>query len=371
MSLKYFARYRFDGNDAGEEDYGLRDLAVESGFLTTFDDPEHGSCLSLDGATSLMSTGNFINISENSDRCFTFWAKFDQSTFSTSSPVLCYGDLSSPNAFVMYAKNEMGYPEFYDYQSRVAASSPSIPVDTWSFVAFACRAGVLSIFVDGIRRYSSSVVLSTGTSDPLRIGTDGKGEYYEGLLLDLRIWETSVDDKVIEYMYSVGPNYEENLSSMYVEDSSNRSSITVGNLLCRSSYGIQDEDGDGGILSESFFCVDESGEAREAARVEHVKDSTTGFGSNTIRIRDESSRLQKTIEMSPEITTFTSTDDTSSSSSIIFSSSGVHLSAGSTKGCFYFGAEKDFRIRVGNGSFLVEALSSDSNTYVTKMQVSP
>ncbi|CAM9711380.1 unnamed protein product [Sphacelaria rigidula] len=376
MSLKYFARYRFNGSDVAEEDFGLRDLAVESGSLNTADDTTHGSCLSLDGATSLLSTGSFTNIADYTDRCLSFWAKTNPASAGSAAPVLCYGELASPDAFVLYARNSNGYPEYYDYSTRITDPSPTVgvEVDTWTFFTFSCKAGVISIYVDGNLWYSQSITLTTGTSDPLRLGTDGQGEYFTGYLLDLRIWETSLEGSVPGYMFSVGPNYEEELSTQYAEDTHQRSSIMTGNVLCRTTYGVQTT---GSTLTQSFFCLDENSDIQEAARIEHIQDSS-GVASETIRVRHtepgtNNRLLEKTIEITPETITFLSTPETADSetSSVIFSSQGVHLVAGEEeKGCIFFGAGRDFRIRVRDKSFLVEAFSSVTDDYQIKMAIS-
>ena len=358
MSLKYFARYRFNGSDVAEEDYGLRDLAVESGTIDTIDDPTYGSCLALNGVTSLLSTGSFTNIADDTDRCFSFWAK----TNFNASPVLCYGELASPNAFVLYASNSAGYPEHYDYQSRNFSNALSIPNGTWTFFAFSCKAQELKIYVNGNLNYSTNLTLTTGTSDPLRIGTDAQGEYFDGCLLDLRMWESALEDSVIEYMYSVGPNFEEELPTRYAEES--RSSVITGNLLCRTTYGVQTTGSD---LTESFFCVDENSQPQEAVRIEHSQDNL-GVASQTVRVRHDVN-LEKTIEITPVRTTF-STTDSNSTSSVVFSADGVEVVAAEEKGCIFFGAGRDFRIRVGDGNFLVEAYSSSADDYVKKMEIS-
>ena len=364
MSLKYFARYRFNGSDVAEEEFGLRDLAVESGVLDTADDSVHGSCLALDGATSLLSTGSFTNVADDSDRCFSFWVKVAS---TNPSPVLCYGDLSSPNAFVLYARNGAGFPEFFDYSSRsaptVAELPVGIPTNTWTFLTFSCNSQVIKFFVDGQLSYSKMLTLTTGTTDPLRIGTDGQGEYLEGYLLDVRMWDTFLDESVVTYMFSNGPNFQEELGTNYAEDSA-RSAIIAGNLLCRTTYGVQES---GKNITQSFFCVDENEDIQEAARVEHSQDGS-GIASETVRVR-HNNNMEKTIEINPETATFSSKSD-SVTSSVVFSAQGVHLLAGEEKGSIFFGAGRDFRVRVGDGSFLIEAYSSAKDSYETKLEIS-
>lgn len=366
MSLKYFARYRFNGIDPAAEDYKLRHLAVESGSLRATNDSLYGSCLFLDGTTSLLSSGDFSHISDDTDRSISWWSKSDS---SNPSPILCYGELRSPNAFVVYSRNISGFPEFYNYSSRVGPtllkSFSGIPVSTWTFYAFAYNSGVLYVYVNGVLWYSSSFPLTTGSTDPLRIGTDGEGEYFEGSVLDIRVWDTFIDANTVSYMFSVGPNFEEELGSKYIEEMSRTRTIT-GNLLCRSTYGVTSE-----MLTQSFYALDDSREPCEAARIEHSQDGSR-LSSIDVRVRHTSSTtettLENTISISPEITSFHCNDD-DVTSSVIFSSEGVSFVSGDGKGCIFFGAGRDFRIRVSGGKFVVQALSSITSDYVTKMEV--
>ena len=374
MSLKYFSRYRFNDNtDPGVEDYDLRNFAVESGSITTVTDVTHGTSLSLDGTTSLLSAGSFDNISDDSDRSFSFWAKTSSVGYC---PILSYGELNQPNAFVLYARNTDGYPELYDYTNRYAptilesATGAPIPDDTWTFYTFTAGSGVVNIYIDGVLWYTVNVTLTTGTTDPLRLGTDANSPqtFFLGVVLDLRIWDSKIDSDVVEYMYSVGPNFEESLGTDYAEKTT-RTTTVAGPLLCRSTYGIQPT---GNNLTQSFFALDDNSDPQEAARIEHSQD-VNGMSSVDIRVRHTDTALEqsleKTISIAPETTTFSSLEN-DVTHSIQFSSDGVHLlSTEEEKGCIFFGAGRDFRIKVTNGAFVVQAYSSVTSDYVTKMEV--
>lgn len=370
MSLKYLARYRFNESDVAKEDFGLRDFALETGTLNTTEDSVHGTAIDLDGTTSLLSTGQFTSIVDNSDRSFSCWAK---TSSVNHCPILCYGELTQPNAFVVYARNTEGYPEFYDYETRVAPTeieSPTgepVPDDTWTFYAVTVGSGNIYIYVDGILWYSKEMELTTGSTDQLRLGTDALGDYFEGVMLDLRVWDSTIDSTVVEYMHSVGPNFEEDLGTTYVENTL-RTTTVAGKLLCRSTYGIQPSTSQ---LSQSFFALDENAEPQEAARIEHSQ--TDDISSIDIRVRhtdsDTNTSLERTIEITPETTTFSSIAN-DITTSVVFSPDGVKLlSEDDEKGCVFFGAGRDFRMRVLDGTFVVQAYSSTMNDYVTKMEV--
>lgn len=369
MSLDYFVRYRFNNeNDPGEEDFGERGLAVETGSPSVADDSEYGPALLLNGA-SLLATGDFEQISGNENRTISFWAK----TFAAPAPVVTYGSLTGPYGFTFYATNTAGRPEFYDQTTRHSATR-SLSANTWYFftVTYDALTQQLWVFVDGSNVHSTPVgVLSTGSSESLRIGTDGEGLFFDGLLLDLRVWNTALSAEAVQYMHQRGPNFEEPLDTRYFSNTL-RTETLAGSLLCKSNVGVQAA---GGVLFDSFYGHDESFGVQEAARVEYSQTSS-GQGVATLKIRHPAAtgvQLAPTIEVTPEATSFISRETGSDvTSSVVFSSDGVRLvpsSASSEKGCLIFGKGADFRIRVKDGLFTIESYSSLSDSYVTKMEI--
>lgn len=121
----------------------------------------------------------------------------------------------------------------------------------------------------------------------------------------------------------------------------------------------------------SFFGNNQNDELLESARVEHSQDSR-GIGTVTTRVRCTNSNLDinmvKTMEFSPESSTFTSTDSSSQSNSVIFSSKGVSVMTEDSEG-LYFGAGKDFRIAILDGILVVQAYSEQTADFVTKMEI--
>ena len=369
MSLDYFLRYRFDNPaDPGEEDFGERDLAVETGIVATSDDPTYGQALALQ-STSLLATGDFYNVSDGTNRTVSFWAN----TLSSSGPVLSYGSLSGPNGFTFYTMNSSGLPEFYDHTTRYAATS-TVSTNTWYFysIVYDAASGTVSIFVDGTLFHSVAVgLLTTGSSESLRIGTDGEGQYFNGRLLDFRMWDTPLGPQVVQYMHTRGPNYEEPLDGKYLSDRL-RTETMAGTVLCKSSFGIKPS---GNTFHDSFYGHDSSSDVREAARVEYSQGSD-GNGSLRLKVRHTGGagvEMVQAMEVTPESTTFSSRDAADDSkSSVIFSSAGVTLvpaSSSSEKGCLIFGKGADFRVRVKDGLFTIESYHSPSDSYVTKMEI--
>ncbi|CAM9702292.1 unnamed protein product [Ectocarpus sp. 6 AP-2014] len=369
MSLKYFARYRFDNSlFPGQEDFGERGLAVESGAAVTAEDAIYGQTLSLQ-ETSLVATGAFDLIANDNSRAISFWAN----TFNTNSPAFSVGSMQGPDGFTFYTMNNSGSPEFYDHTTRHTATDV-LNENTWYHYVIGYDASVqlLSVFVDGALIYSQSVgPLSTGSSEALRIGTDGEGQFFNGIMLDFRMWDFSLSAEVVEYISMRGPNYAEALDRAYLSNTL-RTDTVAGKLMCKSNLGVKPT---GDVLLDSFYGHDSNLDVLEAARVEYSQ-SASGNGALHVKVRHDGysgAEMAPTVEITPEKTTFFSrdvTDDTTSS--VVFSSAGVTLvpsSASSEKGCLIFGKGADFRIRVKDGLFTIESYHSATDSYVTKMEI--
>ena len=358
MSLNYLARYRFNTDDPAGEEAGLRDLAVETGTLETTEDSTHGTALYLDGQTSLLSAGNLDEISGDQERSFSFWVRVDD--VSDYRPVFCYGELQSPNAFVWYASNQDSKsPEFYDYVDR-STDTTTISQGSWVFFTITYASEILSVHIDGNLSSTFDVgTLMTGTTDPLRIGTDGIGEFFKGAILDLRVFEGVLDDEAIQYLFTSGPNFEPPLGTSYAQEYDTRGLTISGGLVCRSVTGIQQR---GRVQNDHFFAYTEQSGIIEAARIEHTL--VTDTGNVKYKVRDSTESLKTVLESTPEQTIFTN-----SGKAILFSADGVSI-LNDTVGGMYFGAGRDFRITVNNDKFVVQAFSSVTEDYVTKLEIS-
>jgi len=321
--------------------------------------------------TSLLSMGTFSDISGSSSRSFSFWAF--NNVVNAHNPVFSYGDLEPDNAFVVYSSNLSGNPEFYDHTTYRTVTTHTSTVSTWNLytITYDNTTSTLIIYVDGTQRLSNIVTLDTGISDPLRIGTDGLGNYFDGLILDFRMFETVLDPSAITYMFSVGPNFEEKIDVNYVEESATRGVSMCGPLMSKSSLGVQDSTE---TIGNSFHLYDDNGVLQEAARIDYKQDANDSSTNMSVQMRHTETNtndtvLMETISLNPVSTTFTSVDDTEKKTSVVFSSSGVSITTGEPGG-MYFGASKDFRIAVENGSaFIIQAYDSVSDQYVTKMEV--
>jgi hypothetical protein len=362
MSLKYFARYRFNTDDPAEEETGYRDLAIETGTIETTVDATYGSALILDGQTSLLSTGSFNEISGDQERSFSFWVRIDDIT--DFRPVFCYGELDSPNAFVWYASNETSaLPEFFDYSDRSTDTTVITP-GSWVFYTITYSSTNLLVYINGTLSSTLNVgTLTTGNIDPLRIGTDGIGEYFIGAMLDLRVFDSVLQTEAVSYLFQNGPNFEGPLGTSYAEEYDTRGLSMSGGLICRSTYGIQEE---GQVQKDHFFAsctVNDESVIVEAARIENSRDGISG--NIKYKVKDIDDTLKTVIETTPAQTTFTNNEK-----AVLFSSEGVSVLNESIGG-MYFGAGRDFRITVNDNKFVVQAFSSVTEDYVTKMEISP
>jgi len=354
MSLKYISRFQFN-DDLEEEDFG-NDLAVEIGQIQSEIDPTYGKVLLLDGATSLMASGDYTSISGDTDRSFSFWAKND--TTLIENPILSYGDLSG-EAFILYTDNTSSHPEISTLIDTYETSHVTV-ISEWRHYCVTYTSGVLTYYVDSSVVGSFSPTLSTGTGDSLRLGTDAQGAYFTGSISDLRIYDNVLDPTVVSFLFSVGPNFEEKIDVDFVEKVDDFGLAVSSTMMSRSEYSINQS---GETIRNSFYVKDDTDQLQEASRIEYTKD---GSSSISIKTRHEDT-LYSSIDMDSEKTTFTNVDDSDNSSSIVFSSEGVSITSGNPG--LFFGASKDFRMSVDGDTFVIEAFNNSTGQYDKKMEV--
>lgn len=358
MSLKYLRKISLNQTDT--------DLVQETGTLLYAQDALYGTVSYFDGSTSL-SLGSMNEITGDLPRTISFWANVE----SFQAPIISYGDLVSPDAFVLYAGDSSGSVTFSDF-SNDQVSGISTPVDLWRFYVFAYESNSLNIYIDGeLQETLSTGSLTTGTSGSFRVGTDGAGSYLSGFLLDLRVYNTSLDEDLVQYMFSKGPNYEEPAGFEYAETMTTLGTGVHGTVLCRDMYSIKNAGTD---AVSSLFARDGSNNIVESARFTHsdesIKASVKTTNANGV------SYMTSVIESNPEKTSFFVTDSDDSRKSVVFSSEGVKIVSDSPYG-LYFGESKDFRMVFEEGSssnntvdsWKIQALDETSGEYVTKLEI--
>lgn len=360
MSLKYLRRFALDQTDT--------DLVEETGTIIYTQDSLYGTTAYFDGTTSLISE-NIDDVTGDSDRTITFWANIA----SFQAPVLSYGTLSSPDAFVIYAGDSSGSVTFSDF-SGDSVSSIVTPEDIWRFYTFVYQSGSgsLGIYIDGTLQDALNVgILTTGTSGSFRVGTDGAGSYLTGSILDLRVYDSPLNEDLVQYMFSKGPNYQEPASFDFAESMTTLGTGVHGTVLCRDMYSIKNAGTDS---VSSLFAQDDSNNIVESARFTHSDNSIKA----SVRTTNSSgvNYMTSVIESNPEKTSFFVTESDDSRKSVVFSSEGVKIISDSPYG-MYFGESKDFRMVFEEGSVIdntvdswkIQAVDETTGEYVTKLEI--
>lgn len=358
MSLKYLKRFPLHQNDV--------DIVEETGSVLYTQDAIYGTVSYFDGSTSL-SSDTIDQITGMNDRTITFWASVE----NFQAPIVSYGNLVSPEAFVVYIGDSSGTVTFSDF-SGDKISSITTPVDIWRFYTITYSSSSMKIYIDGVLEDTLDVgILDTGTSGPLRIGTDGAGSYLSGFVLDVRIYGSVIDQELVQYMYTKGPNYEEPIGFDFAESMNTLGTGVHGTVLCRDMYSIKTAGTDS---ISSLFARDGNNNIVESARYTHTDDSIKASVKTTNS--DGVSYMTSVIESNPEKTAFFVTESDDSRKSVVFSSEGVKIISDSPYG-LYFGEDKDFRMVFEEGSvdnntvdsWKIQALDEKNGLYVTKLEI--
>lgn len=358
MSLKYLKRFALNQTDV--------DVSEEEGTLLYTQDAIYGTVSYFDGSTSL-SSETIDQVTGTGDRTITFWANVE----SFQAPIISYGNFVSPEAFVVYIGDSSGTITFSDFSSDTI-SNIITPVDVWRFYTISYSSGSMKIYIDGVLQDTLDVGgIDTGTSGLMRVGTDGAGSYLSGFVLDIRIYDTEVDEELAQYMYSRGPNYEEPAGFDFAESMTTLGTGVHGTVLCRDMYSIKNTGTDS---ISSLFARDGDNNIVESARYTHTNDSIKASVKTTNS--DGVSYMTSVIDSTPEKTSFFVTESDDSRKSVVFSSEGVKIISDSPYG-LYFGEDKDFRMVFEEGSvdnntvdsWKIQALDETSGLYVTKLEI--
>lgn len=358
MSLKYLRRFSLNQTDL--------DIVEETGTLMYKHDAIYGTVSYFDGSTSLYSD-TIQEITGTGDRTISFWANIE----NFQAPIISYGNLVSPEAFVIYIGDSSGAVTFSDFSSDTI-SSIITPIDIWRFYTVSYSLGYMKIYIDGVLRDTLDVGnIDTGSSGPMRIGTDGAGSYLSGLVLDIRAYDTKLEEELVQYIYSRGPNYEEPIGFDFAESMTTLGTGVHGTVLCRDMYSIKNTGTDS---VSSLFARDGDNSIVESARYTHTNDSIKASVKTTNS--DGISYMTSVIESTSEKTSFFVTESDDSRKSVVFSSEGVKIISDSPYG-LYFGEGRDFRMVFEEGSvdnnttdsWKIQALDERNGLYVTKLEI--
>ena len=173
------------------------DLSSSPKTITPYGNTQISTTQKKFGASSMSFDGNgdYLTTPSNSalnlaggNWTVEFWAYYTGVDFSNYRHIVTKGDSTNgPCSYQMYLVAGTGYISFYN--GTVYSSTTVMPKNQWCHLAYVYSGSTLTIYLDGISIYTSTVTIADSTSRPLNIG-NYSGDLsmgYIGHIDDLRI----------------------------------------------------------------------------------------------------------------------------------------------------------------------------------------
>ena len=155
-----------------------------------------GGALAFNGSSSWVTVPDAPSLDLTKGFTLEAWVKPATDLGSAWATILFKEQLNDP-VYGLYANSDTASPAgVMSVPSGTAAvrGLAPLPADVWSFVAVSWDGGTLRLFVNGIKvsihSVSGTLPISSG---PLRVGGNGvRGEWFDGLIDDVRIYNQSI-----------------------------------------------------------------------------------------------------------------------------------------------------------------------------------
>lgn len=201
IDTKAQVRYTFESNLDSDLEKGVKDITAISNGAPQYDiRPGGGSAFVFTGSNALEVPG-YTGVNGAGKRSVALWIK--PSSLSTSG-LVHWGDSGSFSRSSFKLQNT-GVLRF-EYQGGGHNGVTNVVDGTWHHVAYTYDGDTIKLYVDGIEDYSiSGITLKTGVSGEtdINIGSQLEGAFYEGLMDDVRIFDTVLTPEEIKVLSEI------------------------------------------------------------------------------------------------------------------------------------------------------------------------
>ena len=195
------ASYSFNENSgltAGDSSGNSNNGSISNATWNT--GGKYGSALSFNGTNSIVSVNDSNSLDLTTGMTIEAWVK--PTTLSSWRSILVK---ERPNhlVYALYANTDTSRPSGEVYVNGVntdVRGTSQLPINTWTHVAVTFDGSNLKIFINGVQSSTKAVSGSIGiSSNSLRIGGNTIwGEYFNGLIDEVRIYNKALTDLEIE-----------------------------------------------------------------------------------------------------------------------------------------------------------------------------
>lgn len=193
---------------SGNEFHGTVNGAGPAGTGTT-NGPLGQKAYSFDGTDDYINVGQKFQFSDSDSFSFTGWY-LRESVDYTNAPRLLGFDTTAGFGLLFDDTWIQGDDDIvFRYDSENLESGVGGEVGVWYFFSVTYDGSTAKLYVDGELKAEDSSVTWTDPVDDFIIGTSGRdgglqGEYFDGIISEIRIYNRPLKKSEIRYLYSVG-----------------------------------------------------------------------------------------------------------------------------------------------------------------------
>jgi len=245
--------YGFTSVDSLNTDsVGIYDTTVNTGLaqVTNVGAIEgYGLTAHFNGATDYVMSPVPATLSDNSTRSCSVWI---YSTVSgTDQKILSTDTGTGVTIFQKRSDDTISVQT----QSSAVTSTSTITSNTWYHVAFTYNgSNTVKIYINGVLESTGSFAMDLSTIDMKYVGSRNAIQYFEGNMIDFRVYGSELDSTAMATLYSDGPTFSLIFITMY----SHASNITWNSVSGATTYTLVTKNSSGEIIeTQTGLTVEE------------------------------------------------------------------------------------------------------------------
>jgi hypothetical protein len=168
----------------------------------------HGKAMSFDGVNDYVSVADSSSLDLKSGMTLEAWVR--PSSLGSAWRQAILKENGRTASYGLYANTDEGRPSGYVRRaSEVGATSSSkLALNTWSHVAATYDGATLRVYVNGVQKGSRTTtgLISVGNG-PLKLGGNAIfGEWFKGLIDDVRVWNRALSASEVRTDMTIDAN---------------------------------------------------------------------------------------------------------------------------------------------------------------------
>lgn len=200
-------------------------------------------CIDLErGSTQYLSVANTAGVFDLTTGTIEMHLKVESFQAGTERPPIISTQGANAGFILRFNRDDLDHTiEFYINEANQAASTTALVAGTWYHVAVTWDTSERNIYINGTLENTNSVdaTLAAGAATMLIGKAVGSAEYYDGLIDDIRIWNTKrTGVQILANMYNDLVGDETGLLSLWKLDNALTDSTSGARTLTNNGAAV-------------------------------------------------------------------------------------------------------------------------------------